>query len=116
MSSTDPVTRKAFITGLRDLADYLDANPGVPVPGYGHNILVSDDYVEDGGKTRVERFAAEYGLDITDGTSEGRSYRARRFFGPVGYEIYALTRVSMARYHAENSYQGCVMPDTETSI
>ena len=33
--TTDPATRQAFITGLRDLADYLDQHPAVPVPTYG---------------------------------------------------------------------------------
>ena len=30
--TTDPATRQAFITGLRDLADYLDQHPLIPVP------------------------------------------------------------------------------------
>jgi hypothetical protein len=30
--TTDPATRQAFITGLRDLADYLTSHPAVTVP------------------------------------------------------------------------------------
>ena len=30
--TTDPNVRQAFITGLRDLADYLDRHPAVAVP------------------------------------------------------------------------------------
>ena len=35
MHGTDPDTRKAYITALHELADYLTANPAIPVPRYG---------------------------------------------------------------------------------
>ena len=45
--STDTATRQAFITGLRDLARYLDQHPAVPVPAYGTVIYLSAASAED---------------------------------------------------------------------
>ena len=37
MFSTDPDARQAFITQPAPLADYLAANPGIPVPDIRHD-------------------------------------------------------------------------------
>ena len=55
--STDTATRQAFITGLRDLADYLDRHPAVPVPAYGTEILLCASSADDGGCAQVNHFA-----------------------------------------------------------
>ena len=35
-------------------------------------------------------------------------------FGPVGYRMTAISEAAMARHHADDSYHGCVTPDTWT--
>ena len=47
--TTDPGTRQAFISGLRNLADYLTSNPSVPVPRYGTEIHLCASSTDDGG-------------------------------------------------------------------
>jgi hypothetical protein len=108
--ATDPEHRSDYINGLRQLADYLDANPGVPVPKYGTSITVLADLADDGGIRQVEDIAAQLAAPVITDLDLGR-YAASRTFGPVGYEAVSHTRAVMAAYHALSSYDGCVTPD-----
>jgi hypothetical protein len=103
-----------FITGLRDLADYLAANPAVPVPEHGTEILLHAASTDDGGCAQVDRFARQLGVRVENGLAYDGHYRAARSFGPVGYRMTAISDRAMARYHAHDSYHGCVTPDTWT--
>jgi hypothetical protein len=106
--------RQAFITGLRNLADYLDQHPAVPVPAYGTEILLSADSTDNGGCAQVDHFARQLGITVEDDLADSGHYRAVRSFGPVGYRMAAISDHAMARHHAESSYTGCVTPDTWT--
>ena len=103
-----------FITGLRDLADYLAAHPAVPVPEHGTEILLHAASTDDGGCAQVDRFARQLGVRVENGLAYDGHYRAARSFGPVGYRMVAISDRAMARYHAHDSYHGCVTPDTWT--
>ena len=109
--TTDPAERQEYITGLRQLADYLDANPGVPVPRYGSSIRLIASLAEDGGIAEIITIAAQLAAPVIDATQDMGSYRTCRSFGPVTYEAFSSTRASMAIYRAETSYAGCVIPD-----
>lgn len=51
-------TRDDLITGLRDLADWLEANPAVPADGWGRFQYSADNHVPDGlAVTEVDRVA-----------------------------------------------------------
>jgi hypothetical protein len=112
MHTADPDSRQVYITGLRQLADYLAEHAGIPVPQYGTTILVALEDQEDGGRADVDYVASEYLWPVHD---ENGCYEAYRVFGPVGYQIYTLTKDRMARHRAESSYRGCVTPDEATS-
>ncbi len=112
--TTDPATRQAFITGLRDLADYLDRNPAVPVPEYGTEIYLSASSTDNGGCAQVRQFARQLGIAVPHSISYSGHYEAARSFGPVGYRMVAISQAAMARHHAADSYYGCVTPDTWT--
>lgn len=112
--TTDPDTRQAFITALRDLADYLDRHPAVPVPRYGTEIQLCASSADDGGCAQVNHFARHTGATIDNRLAHSGHYEAVRSFGPVGYRIIAISDARMARYYAETSYSGCVAPDTWT--
>ena len=109
--ATDADHRQAFITGLRDLADYLASHPAVPVPQYGTEILLSTDSTDEGGCAQVDHFARQLGVTPEDDIDRSGHYGAARSFGPIGYRITAISDHAMARYHAETSYIGCVTPD-----
>jgi hypothetical protein len=112
--TTDAATRHAFITGLRDLADYLASHPAVAIPAHGTEILLSAASADDGGCAQVDYFARQLGVSVENDLAYDGHYRAVRSFGPVGYRMTAISDHAMARYHAHDSYHGCVTPDTWT--
>jgi hypothetical protein len=112
--TADPGTRQAFITGLRDLADYLDQHPAVPVPTYGTEVYLSASSTDDGGCAQVSQFARQLGITPPKTISYSGHYEAARSFGPVGYRMIAISEQAMARHRAADSYYGCVIPDTWT--
>ncbi len=112
--ATDPATRQAFITGLRALADYLDRHPAIPVPRYGHQIHLTADSTDHGGCGQVDDFARHLGIAPPQSINAYGHYEATRFFGPVGYEMVAISDHAMARHNAADTYYGCVTPDTWT--
>jgi hypothetical protein len=114
MSLVTPEARQAFITGLRDLADYLATHPAVAIPEHGADILLSADSADDGGCAQVDRFARQLGVPVENELAYSGHYRAVRCFGPVGYRMAAISDHAMARHHAHDSYSGCVAPDTWT--
>ena len=113
-STTTPDARRAFITGLRDLADYLDRHPAVAIPEHGTEILLSAASADDGGCAQVDRFARQLGVPVENSLAHSGHYRAARSFGPVGYRIVAISDHAMARHYAYSSYSGAVTPDTWT--
>ena len=112
--TTDPNVRQAFITGLRDLADYLARHPAVAVPVHGTEILLHAASADDGGCAQVDRFARQLGVPVENELAYDGHYRAARSFGPVGYRMIAISEAAMARHHAHDSYYGCVTPDPDT--
>ena len=109
--TTDPGAKGRFIRSLRDLADYLDQNTAVPVPVHGATILLHADSADDGGRAQVDEIATLMGADVNDDTGDGGHYWAVRSFGPVGYEIVAITDHYSAVHDALMSYRGCVSLD-----
>ncbi len=109
--STQPAIREQFITGLRDLAAYLDAHPAIPVPLIGTDITLHTDHTEDGGRGQVNHIAAMLGATITDDTRNGGHLTATRMFGPIGYTVVSIPATVMAAHHASATYSGCVTPD-----
>ena len=107
MFSTDPQNRKEYIDGLRQLADYLDANPGVPVPATAPIMLAASD-AEHGGIAEIVALSIELAAPFaeTDGV-----YRTQRQFGPITYKGFANSAASLADYNIQTSYYGCVTPD-----
>jgi len=114
VTDTGTGTRQAFITGLRDLADYLDTHPAVAIPAHGTEILLSAASADDGGCAQVDYFARQLGVRVENELAYSGHYAAARCFGPVGYRMTAISDAAMARHHAHDSYHGCVTPDTWT--
>ena len=112
--ATDADHRQAFITGLRDLAWYLASHPVIPIPKYGTEILLCASSTDDGGCVQVDDFARQLGVTPEDDLDRSGHYGAVRFFGPIGYRMTAISDHAVARYHAEDTYRGCITPDTWT--
>ena len=110
--STDPSARASFIGDLRALADFLPDHPAIPVPLYGQYFTLNAASTDDGGRGQVNHVACLLGATITDEIASGGHYRAERAFGQITYSVVSIPEAHMAAYHALNSYDGCVSPDT----
>ncbi|MBV9447655.1 MAG: hypothetical protein JO345_17360 [Streptosporangiaceae bacterium] len=89
MTYADTTRRQAFIAGLRALADFLESNPGVPVPDHTTDVLVfppSGSYDEK--KREIDIIASRIGSGTEN--SRGGHYMASRRFGPVEYCAVAI--------------------------
>ena len=108
MFSTDPQRRREFIDGLRQLADYLAANPALPVPGHETDIIVLASDAEDGGITQILELSIQLAAPFAE---RDGFYRTARKFGPLTYKGVSQCRASLAHYRAYLSYYGRVTPD-----
>ncbi len=108
--TTDSGAKGRFIRALRELADYLDQNMAVPVPAYGACVTLHAASADDGGRAQVDRIAKLMDAAVNDDTADGGHYWAARSFGPIGYEIVAITEAYSATHHALMSYRGSVTP------
>jgi hypothetical protein len=101
-NTTDPRTRAAFITGLRNLADYLDAHPGLPVPTFGAEILIhANEGTEVAERAEIDHIAALLDVPVT---ANGH-YLTGRGFGPVHYRAVHIPAAWDAEYKARHSYE-----------
>jgi hypothetical protein len=81
--NTQPTDRQQTISGLRELADFLDANPDVPVDPWWNNQYSVDLDVKVGDRrAEVDRIAAILGVEPVDDSH----YTAKLTFGNVTYK------------------------------
>lgn len=90
-------TREEFITGLRQLADFLTVNPDVAVPPYSTQIQISTNGTDDEVCRQVDAFALASGAEPKWNTS-GVHYKAQLEFGPIEYYMVAITEAHMEEY------------------
>lgn len=103
--------RAAVIDGLRALASFLEANPDAPVPLFSADVHVSTHGTDEENQRTVDRAAAVLGTAPAWSDAEKTHYRVSRMFAAVEYSVTAITEAHMARYRAESTYNGCVIPD-----
>jgi hypothetical protein len=97
-------TRGEFITGLRDLADFLTVNPDVPVPAYRCQIQVSASGhcdTDDEKRSFVDRAALAMGAEPHDPYGDGEHWEAGLHFGPLYYFAIAITKAQMEDFREE---------------
>jgi hypothetical protein len=89
MTYAHPSQRRALISGLRALAEFLESNPDVPAPEYT-DVLVFPPPAPDAEKRRqIDVIAAHIG-SVAEAFSTYRRYRTSRRFGPVEYRAVAV--------------------------
>jgi hypothetical protein len=107
----DLLHRAKVISGLRQLADWLDAHPGVPVSPYGWDLSIYPQHDDDTARAaEVDRIAAILGVTVTDQTPTGGHYTAARSFGLITYEAVYIPRRRRDACAALMSYSGCFDP------
>jgi hypothetical protein len=88
MASTTVVARAQFINGLRDLATFLGAHFGYPVPDSAEITIFP------GGADYAARCAAVDRLALLLGATTRNNlghYSAERAFGPITYRVVAVS-------------------------
>jgi hypothetical protein len=82
--------RVRLIAGLRELADFLDQNPGVPVP-WGTDVLVFPAEASDAEMfAEIDTIAEMIGSTASDADSPRGHYSAVCDFGLVQYRAVAI--------------------------
>jgi hypothetical protein len=102
----DLLARAQTVVGLRQLADYLEDHPDVPVREYGWdlNIYVTAD-TDEAGRAEVDQIAAVLDATPIDDTLDGGHYWTRKTFGRISYRAVYIPARAWARHRAENSYR-----------
>ncbi|MGW5619661.1 hypothetical protein ACWEWP_02205 [Streptomyces olivaceus] len=80
--------RATFLAGLRELVDFLIANPAAAVPRHASVVVLVDASDSAARLDGVEFVAAPLGVPVED---IGRGYfDARRDFGPISYGVVGI--------------------------
>jgi hypothetical protein len=101
--------RAEIVAGLRALADFIEAHPGLPLPQYGQHGITVHSGTDTGtcGEVacRTEVDAAAATLERAPVTTIGGHYQVSRTFGGgVSYRLVRIPAEVMARHAAEQSY------------
>lgn len=111
MTDTDRTARADLLQGLRDLADWLETNPDVPVADFAtFELLIHTGQLvgHDNAVAEVQRIAHLIGGTVE--SDSGHTHTARHFGPRVSYRALAIDRDVMARHDALMSYRGTVEP------
>jgi hypothetical protein len=82
--------RVRLIAGLRDLADFLDQNPDVPVPQRADLLVFPPEASDAEMFAEIDTIAELIGSTASDADSPRGHYSAVRDFGPVQYRAIAI--------------------------
>lgn len=93
--------RTEAINGLRQLADFLDAHPDVPVADHSWTLHAFPRDAEDDAteQAEVDHVAVILGVTVRDDTANGGHYLAARTFGRVTYEFVHIPDHTRAAHH-----------------
>ncbi|WP_131740281.1 hypothetical protein [Actinomadura roseirufa] len=110
----DLFSRHQTIAGLRALADFLEANPAVPVEEYGHtyNVWINAD-TDDGGRSGIAALAAHLGEAFEDRIAHGGHCTTRKTFGRIRYSAVYIPNRRMTELKARSSYEANIILDPD---
>lgn len=109
----DLFARHQTIAGLRALADFLEANPAVPVDEYGERYHVFTRESDASAVALVDRTAALLGVEVTDDRPTGGHYTATKRFGRITYSIVHIPERNQREALARDSYCRNIVLDTD---
>lgn len=107
--------RNSLIAGLRDLSDFLEGNPEVPVPRWADVLVFPPERTDQEMKAEIDRIAALIGAGVNDHSGDDGHYAASRKFGPVQYEAVGISADWRARRAARMSYTENIVIRGETA-
>jgi hypothetical protein len=114
MAYANAEERTSLIVGLRDLADFLDGNPEVPVPCRADVMVFPPASTDKEMRAEVDRIAGLIDAEISDRTAEHGHYTASLEFGRMRYEAVGIPARSRVCRDAQLSYSdNVVVPNTD---
>jgi hypothetical protein len=108
-----PAKRAAIIEGLRQMTDWLEAHPDVPVDLLHEIHVHTSDVDDDTGYAAVARVAASMDVPVMRGESDWHA--SREFSGGVRFTVIHIDQRRMAEHEALTSYRGSVEPSGSDS-
>jgi len=90
MKNVSAEERSRLITGLRELADFLEAREQVPAPRWAEVFVFPLSDADDEMRHEIDVIAALIGSSADDRTAENGHYTTSRNFGPVQYRAVAI--------------------------
>ncbi len=112
----DLFARHQIITGLRQLADFLEANPAVPVYEYGYELTVYTTRCTDAAqREQVHAVADLLGVTPSDDTADGGHLNAWRTFGRVTYSICHIPQRNRDAHRARRSYDNNIVLNVDAA-
>jgi hypothetical protein len=110
----DLFARHQTIAGLRALADFLEANPAVPVNEYGREYNVYTRAEDEAAAVAVvDQVAALLGAEVTDTRPDGGHYSAEKTFGRITYGIVHVPQRCQDELEAHMSYRDNIRLDPD---
>lgn len=112
MTQPTDIKRAELIAGLRQLADWYEQHPEVPLPPYPdwrHCVLAKDD---TSGTAEVEAVAAALGADV----KYGKHVAADKDFPGIEFHAYYVTRERAADYVARQKIADAATPEQLTAV
>ncbi|MEV5747938.1 hypothetical protein AB0L00_08970 [Actinoallomurus sp. NPDC052308] len=100
----DLFARHQTIKGLRALADFLEANPAVPVNTYGWEVSYHPHGTDAQKAAEVDRIAALLDAVPVDERGDGGHYTVAKTFGRITYKVVHVPARRMAAHEALMSY------------
>jgi hypothetical protein len=89
MTNADSIERQALISGLRELADFLESNPDVPAPAYTDVLVFPSSATHEESRREVDVIASLIGSGTRTYSSQ-LHYATSRQFGSVEYRAVAI--------------------------
>ena len=98
MTYANATERQALISGLRELAGFLESNPEVPAPTYTDVMVFPPHASNTEDRAEIDVIGSRVGAEPTEIVSGHYSVSLR--FGPVEYRAVAISR------HPDNGEEG----------
>jgi hypothetical protein len=95
-----PEQRIAYIAALRDLADWLEATPDVPV-STGEYLQLSTHGTEEQRLQDMRDMAAVFESDPVDPYGDGTHLEVAKQFGPIRYFVHFARDAFTEEYHEQ---------------
>jgi hypothetical protein len=111
-TAVELAARTEVISGLRQLADYLDRHPAVPVSEFGWDVRAfARRDTDETARAQVDQIAAVLDVQVHDDTEDGGHYYAAKTFGLITYKFVHVPARRRAEHDALMSYSGNIAPD-----